>query len=282
MEDLKMPTATRREWIALGVLCLPLLVVSMDVSVLFFAAPFIAADLHPSFALMASSVVITQFLQSVLGLDPLVAALWSVLPAVGVGAAAPLAAHLSPVLGRPRVMAGGFVLGAAGFGVLLGVRLDGFMPLAVALIGAGLVAAGIVSVMTLVADYVLGVAPADRAGAVGGLIETSSELGGALGIALLGSVLAAAYQGAATTLLPAGLPTGVSGPASQTIAGASAAAQSLPAGAAHQVVHASRAAFVTAMHTTSAVAAVILAIAAVLTLVLLRVPAPGRHASLNH
>jgi DHA2 family multidrug resistance protein-like MFS transporter len=249
----------------------------------------ILVNLIGTFALMASSVVITQFLQSVLGLGPLVAALWSVLPAVGVGAAAPLAAKLSPVYGRPRVMAGGFVLGAVGFGVLIQVRLDGFAPLAVALVGAGLVAAGIVSVMTLVADYVLGVAPADRAGVVGGLIETSSELGGALGIALLGSVLAAAYKGAATTLLPAGLPADVTGPARQTIAGASAAAQSLPAGTAHQVVHASRAAFVSAMHTTSAVAAVILVLAAVLTLVLLRgpastapdVPAPGRPASLN-
>ena len=41
-------TAGRREWVALSVLCLPLMIVSMDVSVLFFAAPFIAEDLRPS------------------------------------------------------------------------------------------------------------------------------------------------------------------------------------------------------------------------------------------
>jgi DHA2 family multidrug resistance protein-like MFS transporter len=230
----------------------------------------ILVNLIGSFALMASSVVITQFLQSVLGLDPLIAAFWSVLPAVGVGAAAPLAAKLSLMYGRPRVMVGGFVVAALGFGVLTQVQLDGFAPLAVALVGAGLVAAGIVCVMTLVADYVLGVAPADRAGAVGGLIETSSELGGALGIALLGSVLAAAYKASATTLLPAGLPASVTDPARQTIAGASAAAQGLPAGVAHQVVHASREAFVTAMHTTSAVAVAVLVLTSVLTLFLLR------------
>src|SRR6266496_3859363 len=40
--------AGRREWIGLGVLLLPLLLVSMDVSVLFFAVPFINADLAPS------------------------------------------------------------------------------------------------------------------------------------------------------------------------------------------------------------------------------------------
>ena len=235
----------------------------------------ILVNLIGTFSLMASSVVITQFLQSVLGLDPLVAALWSVLPAIAVGGAAPLAAKLSLRLGRPRVMAGGFLVAAAGFGVLTQVRLHGFVPLAVALTGAGLVAAGIVSVMTLVADYVLGVAPADRAGAVGGLIETSSELGGAFGIAILGSVLAAAYRTSVSSLLPAGLPAGVTSQAQQTIAGAAAVALGLPAGTGRQVVEASRAAFVTAMHTTSAAAAIILVLTSALTLILLRGPAAG-------
>src|ERR671922_3073094 len=40
--------AGRREWTALGVLMLPLLLVSMDVSVLYFAVPAISADLEPS------------------------------------------------------------------------------------------------------------------------------------------------------------------------------------------------------------------------------------------
>ena len=42
------PRAGRREWIALAVLLLPLLLVSMDVSVLYFAVPFISADLRPT------------------------------------------------------------------------------------------------------------------------------------------------------------------------------------------------------------------------------------------
>src|SRR5919197_5641432 len=40
--------AGRREWTALGVLMLPLLLVSMDVSVLYFAIPAISADLRPT------------------------------------------------------------------------------------------------------------------------------------------------------------------------------------------------------------------------------------------
>ncbi|MDX6261017.1 MAG: transporter, family, multidrug resistance protein, partial [Kribbellaceae bacterium] len=42
------PKAGRKQWIALGVLALPLLLVSMDVSVLYFAVPYISADLGVS------------------------------------------------------------------------------------------------------------------------------------------------------------------------------------------------------------------------------------------
>ncbi|WP_158629888.1 MFS transporter [Cohnella sp. AR92] len=222
------------------------------------------------FALMASALMNTQFLQSVLGYSPFVASLWSVLPSVAVGAAAPLAAKLSLTLGRPRVMAGGLLLSAIGFGILTQVRTDSFSPLAIVLIGAGLVAAGIVSVMTLVTDYVIGVAPADRAGAVGGLLETSSELGGSFGIALLGCVLAAVYRHAVSSHLPAGLAPDAARAAEQTIAGASAAARHLPSEAASQVIDASREAFLSAMHVTCLVSGVILLLATATTLALLR------------
>lgn len=222
------------------------------------------------FALMASSLVNTQFLQSVLGYSPFVASLWSVLPSVAVGAAAPIAAKLSQTAGRPRVMAAGFVLSAVGFGILTQVRLGGFSPLTVVLVGAGLVAAGIVSVATLVADYVVGVAPADRAGAVGGLIETSSELGGAFGIALLGCVLSAIYRHAVSAHLPAALDSEAARSAAQTIAGAAAASRHLPADTAAQVMDASREAFMTAMHATSLVAGILLLLAAAATAILLR------------
>lgn len=230
----------------------------------------IFVNLIATFTLMASALVNTQFLQSVLGYSPFIASLWSVLPSVAVGAAAPIAAKLSLTYGRPRVMAGGLLLSAIGFGVLTQVRLEGFLPLVVMLVGAGLVAAGIVSVMTLVTDYVVGVAPADRAGAVGGLIETSSELGGAFGIALLGCVLVTVYRNAVSPLLPANLTPEAASAAGQTIAGASAAAQHLPAEAASQVISASQDAFMTAMHVTCLVAGIILLLTAAATLVLLR------------
>src|SRR5262250_1413174 len=48
--DAVQPRAGRREWTGLAVLLLPLLLVSMDVSVLYFGVPFISRDLQPSSA----------------------------------------------------------------------------------------------------------------------------------------------------------------------------------------------------------------------------------------
>ncbi|MBB6679587.1 MFS transporter [Cohnella lubricantis] len=222
------------------------------------------------FATMANSVVLTQFLQSVLGCSAFVAALWSVAPAVFVGAAAPMAAKLSVTTGRPRVMTGALLLSAIGFGVLTQVQLGGFSPITITLVGAGLVAAGLVSVATLVTDYVVGVAPPDKAGAISGLIETSSELGGSFGIALLGSVLAAVYQHSSTPHLPAGLPPEAAIAAKETIAAAAAASQSLPGQTAAQVMAVAKDSYMTAMHATSLTAGLIVLIAAAFTAVMLR------------
>lgn len=222
------------------------------------------------FATMANSVVLTQFLQSVLGYSAFVAALLSVAPAAVVGAAAPMAAKLSTTMGRPRVMTGALLLSAIGFAVLTQVRLDGIFPIALTLVGASLVAAGLVSVMTLVTDYVVGVAPADRAGAVSGLIETSSELGGAFGIALLGSVLAAVYRHTVAPQLPTGLPPEAAALAKETIAGAAVVSQNLPPQPAAEVMTVAKDSFMTAMHMTSLTACFIVLLAAVFTAVMLR------------
>ena len=61
--------------------------------------------------------------------------------------------------------------------------------------------------LTIASDTVLAVAPKDRAGAASAVSETGYELGTALGIALLGSVLTAVYQGALR--IPDGLPPDV-------------------------------------------------------------------------
>ncbi len=228
----------------------------------------VVVNILAMFAIMGNAVILTQYLQSVLGFSPLAAALWSLVPSVVVGAAAPVSAMLAPRLGRPVVMAGGFGVSVVGF--LMISRVDEASALWLVLLAAGLVSGGLVAVLSLITDYVVGVAPAERAGSVAGLVETSSELGGALGLALLGSVLAAVYRTQADLLMPAGLPAPAAAEASQTLAGAGAVSAQLPGALGQAVMEAGRAAYTAAMHTAGLTAAGVLVLAAAVTLVMLR------------
>ncbi|GAA3692226.1 MFS transporter [Gordonia hankookensis] len=207
------------------------------------------------FALLGNSILMTQYLQSVLGYSPLRAALWSLAPSVAVGAVAPLTAVIAGRTGRPAVIVGGLCTGAAGFAVL--GAFTGIHSLAMVLIGATLLASGIVAATSMIADYVVGVAPVDRAGATSGLLETSSELGGALGIAVLGSVVNAVFR--------LGFPADLAGgEASRSLAGAVAAVGRLPAGQGATVLDAARHAFVDGLVVAAWTGAGILVCSAVL------------------
>lgn len=234
----------------------------------------LAVQVIGMFGVMGNAVLITQYLQSVLGYSPLAAALWSLLPSVAVGAAAPTAAAVSARVGRPIVMAAGFVLAATGFVAMQLAGVDA--SIWVALLAATLVAMGLVSVATLVTEYALGVAPADRAGSVSALVETAGELGGALGMAVLGSILGAVYAARLDALLlGSGAPglTGVSGlsgqvrdSVTQTLGEAVVVAGSLGDGQGRALLGAARTAYVDGMHVADLVAAAVLLIGAVVAL----------------
>ncbi|WP_211188618.1 MFS transporter [Gordonia asplenii] len=208
------------------------------------------------FAILGNAIIMTQYLQSVLGYTPLVAALWSLLPSVFVGAAAPAAAAAASKFGRPKVVVAGLLCAAAGF-VILGA-LTTTDSLITVLIGATFLAAGTVALASVIADYVVGVAPADRAGATSSLLETSSELGGALGIAILGSVLNVVFR------LSFDDPTFSGTPAGQSLSGALAASRGLPADRADALIAAAREAFVSGLSAAAWVGAAVLVATAVL------------------
>lgn len=207
------------------------------------------------FALLGNSILMTQYLQSVLDYSPLRAALWSLLPTVVVAAIAPTAAVIAQRAGRPVVIAGGMAIGAGGFAVL--ATCADVDSLAIVLVGAALLAAGVVAATSMIADYVVSVAPADRTGATSGLLETSSELGGALGIAVLGSVVNAVFR----TSFPADL---AGGEAARSLAGAVATAQHLPAAHAEAILDAARRSFVDGLGVAAWCGAATLLVTAVL------------------
>ncbi|KRB43802.1 MFS transporter [Terrabacter sp. Root181] len=224
----------------------------------------IAVQVIGMFGVMGNAVLMTQYLQSVLGYSPLAAALWSLLPSIAVGAAAPTAAAVSLRVGRPIVMATGFVVAAVGYIAMRSAGAES--SIWVALVCASLVAMGLVSVATLVTEYAIGVAPAERAGSVSALVETAGELGGALGMAVLGSVLGAVYAARMDVLLPAGLPPGARDAAQQTLGEAGVVAARLGGAQGQAVLEAARTAYVDGMHVSDVVAAGLLLVGAVVAL----------------
>ena len=227
----------------------------------------IGANAMAMFAMVGNAVFMTQYLQSVLGQTPLVAALWSLAPSVLVGGVAPSAQALGARVGRPAVMCGGLLVAAAGFGVLTLLTTH---SLPTVLVGAGVLACGLVAVMTLVAEIAMAAVRPELAGAASAVLETSSEFGGALGIALLGSIGAAVYTGSMTGALPAGVPAGAAAAAEQTLAGAGVVSAQLPAPAGRIVLELAREAFTSSIHWVAAVGAGLLLATAVVSFVSLR------------
>jgi MFS transporter, DHA2 family, multidrug resistance protein len=122
----------------------------------------------------------------------------------------------------------------------------------------------------LTTEMVVGSAPAEKAGAASGISETAAELGGALGIAVLGSVGATIYRNGVAGGVPTTVPDEAAHAARDTLGGAISAAARLPEPAATALVDVAQDAFVTGLQLTSAVAGVIAAGIAVVAAVALR------------
>jgi DHA2 family multidrug resistance protein-like MFS transporter len=165
------------------------------------------------------------------------------------------------------VAAGLFI---AGVGMLLIGRLtieSGLFPF---LIAAAVMTVGVGMVTALANDMVMAAAPKEKAGAASALSETGTELSGATGIAILGTIGAAVYHAAMSGVVPAGLPEAAKAAAESTLGGAMAVAAQLGGDAAVALIADAQAAFMTAMSTTGSSAGLILVGSAVLVLLLSR------------
>jgi MFS transporter, DHA2 family, multidrug resistance protein len=218
------------------------------------------------FVLYGTQYALAQYMQLVLGLPPLEAAAWTVPSALGYL----LGSVLGPPIGRRArpafVIAAGLVLAALGFGLLTQVGAG----LAVLVTGTVIFSVGLAPVYLLTTEMIVSAAPADRAGSASAISETGAELGGALGVAVLGSIGAAGYRYAMDAAAPPAVPPSLWADARGTLGGAVAAAEQLPDGPAAQLVAAARAAYDTAFATVEAVGAGLLAVVAVAAAVALR------------
>jgi DHA2 family multidrug resistance protein-like MFS transporter len=204
------------------------------------------------FAMISSLFLLTQYLQLVLGFSPMQAGLL-LLPEMAVSVVAGLfAVWLSERVGMARTIVGGLGFVIAGFVTMTFV---GVHEGAVVVMGASvLIGAGAGLAQTVTNDAILAAAPADRAGAASAISETAYELGGAMGVALLGSLATGVYRSELGEA-PAG--------ASDTLGGAVHVAASLPAEAGDALLEAARTAFTDGVRATSIVAAALALIATI-------------------
>lgn len=230
-----------------------------------------------TFVVFGTFVFVAQYLQLVLDLDTLRAGLWSTPSALAFIVGAMLAPRLAQRFGAATVITAGLWVGVLGLCGLAAVAEARNVVWFVS--GAFLFSLGLAPVFTLTTDLVVGCAPPEHAGAASALSETGSELGGALGIAILGSIGTAVYRLALPDDVLAGVHGEVLEAVRGTLGGALEVAQrgvaaggggapgagAAGAAAGDALANAARHAFVDAVQAIALAAALAVGVAALLT-----------------
>jgi DHA2 family multidrug resistance protein-like MFS transporter len=178
----------------------------------------LATNFLAIFVAVGYFLFVAQYLQLVVGLSPLQAGLWSLPSAFGFIVGSQFAPRIVRLVRPAHLIAGGLTLAAVGLLVLTRIGADnGLVPLVAASV---LISLGLAAVFGLTTELIVGSAPPQQAGAASGISETGAELGGALGIAIFGSVGIAVYRGELADHLPAGVPAGAAATARDTLGSA--------------------------------------------------------------
>lgn len=214
----------------------------------------LSMNLLSVFTTFGCYIFISQFLQLVLGLTPLVAGLWTLPWSLGFIVGSMYTPKLSTYFKPTSIMATGLIAAAIGFVILGQAHSWGLFAIVSSSI---LFSVGLAPLFTLITDLILSAVPAERAGAAGALSETSSELGGALGIAVLGSIGTAIYrinmsQADLSIVNHQDIPV-----VKSTLGGAIAVAEKLPAESGNALTEISRAAFTDSLTFMAYVSAVL-------------------------
>jgi EmrB/QacA subfamily drug resistance transporter len=217
----------------------------------FFANPrFSAASISVSlifFALFGAMFLLTQYLQSVLGYSPLEAGLRLAPVAITLAVGAPVATLVAERVGTKLVVATGLAVVAAGLGMLSRLTVhSGYMPVLLAILVSGL---GMGLTMSPSIEAIMGSLPPREAGVGSAMNGTDIQVGGALGVAVLGSVLNQRYRGRLSPTLSAlHLPPAAVHAANSSLGRAMALAAHVPAAAGRTLVGAAKVSFVSGVN----------------------------------
>ncbi|MFF5187917.1 MFS transporter [Streptomyces sp. NPDC000345] len=231
------------------------------------------------FGTFGSIYYATQYLQFVLGYDALETGVRLLPLAAAVFAGAAVTGRLTPKLGMKPLVVAGMAIGSAG--VFLLTRIEsgsGYTDFLPSLLMLGFAIGLSVSPAT---DTIMGSFPESELGVGGGANDTALELGGSLGIAVLGSLLGTAYRDKLSDLVGGHLPAAALDTAKDSVGGGIAVAGQIaknPAGGPQQaqaLIDAVHEAFAHSVAQTSLVGGIIMAAGAMIVLAVL----PGRRAA---
>lgn len=227
------------------------------------------------FVMFGSFFFTFQYIQLVLGFAPIKAGLWSLPSFFGFIAGSLLGPTFLRFLSPGRFLGAALVLAAIGFVLLTQITADTGIGL---LVAAQLCTAlGFAPVVTMATDLIIGAAPPERAGAAGACSETSAEFGGALGMAILGSVGTAVYRSQMHTNMPAAVPAEAATAAKQTLGSAVAEASQLSGTTGSGLLRAAHDAFVAGLQMAAIASVVIIIILALLAVMRLSKVQPAQH-----
>ncbi|MFG2643838.1 MFS transporter [Streptomyces sp. NPDC048370] len=218
----------------------------------------VLADLLTVFGLSGLVFFLSQFLQLVQGREPLEAGLAELPAAIGAVVTGLIAGRYARRFSVRGVVAGGLAAIGLALAVVTVIHKETGYPL----LGAALLVVGLGAgfSFTVTADVILSSVPKEQAGSASAVSETAYELGAALGIALLGSIVTGVYQGFVT---PAGVPADAAAAAHESLGGAVEVSAGLAPDSANALVAAAQDAFVDGLNLAAGVgAAVLLATAA--------------------
>ena len=213
------------------------------------------------FSLFGSIFFLTQHMQGVLGFDPLEAGVRLLPVAGGLMLAAPLSALLTKRFGAKLTVSGGMTLVGLGLAaMLLADGSAGYGPVALSM---AILSFGLGTVMAPATDSVMGALPPAKAGVGSAVNDTARMVGGALGVAVLGSVLAGGYRGGMDDAAVAGLPRAAADAAQESHGAALAVAEKIGERG-DALAAAATDAFVAGMHSAALIAAAVAIAGAVL------------------
>lgn len=234
----------------------------------------VAGNLLSVLGLSGLVFFLSQYFQLVHGYGPLKAGLAELPAALTATVFGVLAGVLVRYVSHRAVLTAGLTLvGVAMAGMMISLLvftpIAPYLPLGIALFVVGV---GLGLAFTVASDVILASVPKERAGAAAAVSETAYELGMALGIAVLGSIVTAVYR---TVDLSPGIPAAAAAQARDSLPHALEAAQGLPPAQADGLLDAARTAFTHGLSVASGVGALLLLTSAVGVWILLRSPGPA-------